>query len=128
MAAGSTGGDGCKKASAAASSCLPSSASSTVTSARATSKREASVLMAARPERSVPAAEARTTVAHAGGLAPAASSNRVKVNYAGKRGDTLSSLARLFQTTVASIKSWNPRIPGERLTAGQRLTLYRLAN
>jgi membrane-bound lytic murein transglycosylase D len=90
---------------------------------------EASALMAARTERTVPAAEARTTVAHSGQLARgAASSNRVKVNYAVKRGDTLASLARLFQTTVASIKTWNPRLPGERLTAGQRLTLYRPAN
>ncbi len=90
---------------------------------------EPSVLMAARTERTVPAAEARTTVAHAGQLArAAASSNRVKVIYAVKRGDTLASLARLFQTTVASIKTWNPRLPGEKLTAGQRLTLYRPAN
>jgi len=90
---------------------------------------EASVLMAARSERTVPAAEARTTVAQAGQLAQAAaSSNRVKVNYAVKRGDTLASLARLFQTTVAAIKTWNPRLPGESLTAGQHLTLYRLAN
>ena len=91
--------------------------------------REASVLMAARTERTVPAAEARTTVAHAGQLArAAASSNRVKMNYAVKQGDTLASLARLFQTTVAAIKTWNPRLLGERLTAGQRLVVYRLAN
>ncbi len=90
---------------------------------------EASVLMAARAERTVPPAEARSTVAHAGQLARAAeSSNRVKVNYAVKRGDTLASLARLFQTTIGSIKTWNPRLPGEKLTTGQHLTLYRLTN
>ena len=50
------------------------------------------------------------------------------MNYAVKRGDTLASLARVFETSVASIKSWNPRLPGEKLTTGQRLTLYRLAN
>ena len=55
-------------------------------------------------------------------------SNRVKASYAVKRGDTLASIARLYQTTVASIKTWNPRLPGERLAAGQRLTVYRLAN
>ena len=59
---------------------------------------------------------------------PAANSNRVKGSYAVKRGDTLASIARLYQTTVASIKTWNPRLPGERLAAGQRLTVYRLAN
>jgi len=50
------------------------------------------------------------------------------VIYAVKRGDTLASLARLFQTTVGSIKTWNPRLAGGTLTAGQRLTLYRPAN
>lgn len=90
---------------------------------------EATVLMAARTDRPAPATEARSTVAHAGQLAePAANSNRVKASYAVKRGDTLASIARLFKTTVASIKNWNPRLPGDRLAAGQRLTVHRLAN
>jgi membrane-bound lytic murein transglycosylase D len=90
---------------------------------------EASVLMAARTDRPAPATEARTTVAHSGELAQAAaSSNRVKMHYDVKRGDTLASVARLFKTTVASLKTWNPRLPGNQLTAGQRLTVYRLAN
>jgi LysM repeat protein len=50
------------------------------------------------------------------------------MHYDVKRGDTLASIARLFQTTVASIKTWNPRLPNGRLTAGQRLTVYRIAN
>ena len=90
---------------------------------------EAGVLMAARTDRSVPAAEARSTVAHAGRLAePAANSNRVKASYAVKRGDTLASIARLYQTTVTSIKTWNPRLPGSHLAPGQKITVYRLAN
>jgi membrane-bound lytic murein transglycosylase D len=90
---------------------------------------EATVLMAARTERSVPAAEARSTVAHAGQLAEAAAnSNRVKASYAVKRGDTLASIARVYSTTVASIKTWNPRLPSDRLAAGQRITVYRLTN
>jgi membrane-bound lytic murein transglycosylase D len=90
---------------------------------------EATVLMAARADRPVPATEARTTVAQSGQLAQAAAnSNRVKMHYDVKRGDTLASIARLFQTTVASIKTWNPRLPNGRLTAGQRLTVYRIAN
>jgi len=89
---------------------------------------EATVLMAARTERSVPVAEARKTVAPAGQLAEATTSNRVKTLYQVKRGDTLASIARLFQTTVASLRTWNPRLPGDRLTAGQRITVYRLAN
>jgi peptidoglycan lytic transglycosylase D len=90
---------------------------------------EATVLMAARTSRSVPVAEARATVAGSGQLAQAAAtSNRVKAVYEVKRGDTLSSVAALFKTSVASLRTWNPRLPGNRLTAGQRLTVYRLAN
>jgi membrane-bound lytic murein transglycosylase D len=90
---------------------------------------EATALMAARTDRQVPATEARSTVAHAGQLAePAAVSNRVKASYAVKRGDTLASIARLYQTTVASIKTWNPRLTVGHLAAGQRLTVYRIAN
>ena len=76
---------------------------------------EATVLMAARTERPVPVAESRSS-------RPAtrcwrrlrAISNRVKVIYEVKRGDTLASIARLFKTTVASIKTWN-KIPGNRI-------------
>jgi membrane-bound lytic murein transglycosylase D len=90
---------------------------------------EASVLMAAQAERPAPATEARTTVTESGQLArAAANSNRVKVNYEVKRGDTLASIARLFKTTVASLKSWNPLLPGNQLLAGQRLTVYRLVS
>jgi membrane-bound lytic murein transglycosylase D len=90
---------------------------------------EASALLAARADRGVPTTEARRTVTQTGELARAsANSNRVKATYEVKRGDTLASVARLFHTTVASIKTWNPRISGSRLTAGQRLTVYRVAN
>jgi len=90
---------------------------------------EATVLMAAQTDGSAPATEARSTVTEAGQLAQeAATSNRVRASYAVKRGDTLASIARLYQTTVTSIKSWNPRLAGDRLAAGQRLTVYRLAN
>jgi peptidoglycan lytic transglycosylase D len=91
---------------------------------------EATVLMAARTDRPVPATEARTTVAESGQLAGgAATSNRIKTFYQVRRGDTLASIARLFQTTVASIKGWNPRLGGSaNLLAGQKLTVYKLAN
>ena len=90
---------------------------------------EASVLMAARTDRPAPATEARTTVAESSELTEGGTtSGRVRTNYQVKSGDTLASVARLFQTTVASIKSWNPRLPGSRLLAGQKLTVYRIAN
>jgi membrane-bound lytic murein transglycosylase D len=89
---------------------------------------EATVLMAVRTERTVPLAEARRTVADAGQLAVATNSNRVKAVHHVKQGDTLESIARLYKTTIASLRTWNPRLPGDRLTAGQNLTVYRLAD
>jgi membrane-bound lytic murein transglycosylase D len=90
---------------------------------------EATVLMAARTDRTAPPAEARATVAGSGQLAQAAAnSNRVKSSYEVKRGDTLASIAALFKTSVASLRTWNPRLASTHLTAGQRLTVYRLAN
>ena len=59
-----------------------------------------------------------------GTLARSSESNRAKVIYEVKRGDTLASIAKAFRTSAASIKTWN-RIPGNRVAAGQRLTLYR---
>jgi membrane-bound lytic murein transglycosylase D len=90
---------------------------------------EATALMVARTDRTVPVADSRTTVAQSGQLAQAAAtSSRVKTTYQVKPGDTLASIARLYRTTVSSIKSWNPRIPGSHVTSGQRLTVYRLTN
>ena len=90
--------------------------------------REATPMMAARTERPAPVVAASRTVPETGALASADQSNRVKVIYAVKRGDTLFSIARLFKTTVAALRTWNPRIPGDRIAAGQRLTVYRIAS
>jgi LysM repeat protein len=86
---------------------------------------EATALMAAQSDRPVPAAEARRTVATTGTLADGSSSNRVKVIYEVKQGDTLASIAKVFKTSVATIRTLNPRLPADRLIAGQRLTVYR---
>ena len=93
--------------------------------------------MAARADRPVPAAESRATVDHVSDLvqptlrAPpssaanaSAESGRVKSTHKVRKGDTLASIARRYKTTVASLRSWNPRIPGDRLLAGQRLTVF----
>ena len=45
------------------------------------------------------------------------------MTYRVKRGDTLSSIARSFHTTVASLRSWN-RLKSDRLMPGDRLTVY----
>ena len=42
--------------------------------------------------------------------------------YRVKRGDTLSSIARLFDTTVAKIRSWN-RLNGNHIAPGDRLKI-----
>jgi membrane-bound lytic murein transglycosylase D len=89
---------------------------------------EAAVLMAAHTDRPAPATEARKTVGEAGQLAQATISNRVKTIYQVKRGDTLASIARIYKTTVSSLKTWNPKLDGDQVAAGQRLTVYRLAN
>jgi LysM repeat protein len=41
-----------------------------------------------------------------------------------KRGETLFSIARLYRTTVASLRQWN-RITGSAIQVGQRLTILR---
>jgi len=90
---------------------------------------EVTVLMAARTDRTVPVADSRSTVAQSGQLAKAAAtSSRVKSIYQVKQGDTLASIAKLFKTSVASLRTWNPRLAGDRVVSGQRLTVYRPAN
>jgi membrane-bound lytic murein transglycosylase D len=46
-----------------------------------------------------------------------------RVTYRVKRGDTLSSIARLFRTSVALLRSWNG-LKSDRLMPGDRLTVY----
>jgi membrane-bound lytic murein transglycosylase D len=87
---------------------------------------EPTVLMAARTDRPVPAAESHPIVGQQAELASAPStSNRVKITYKVQRGDTLSSIAQLYKTTVAALRTWNPRMPSS-LTAGEHLTVFAL--
>jgi membrane-bound lytic murein transglycosylase D len=86
--------------------------------------RETTPLMAARTERTVPVAESRPLKTPSTLLAQnSINSNRVKVLYLVQEGDTLSSIARIYRTTVAALKSWN-QIPGSRISTGDRLTIY----
>jgi LysM repeat protein len=50
-------------------------------------------------------------------------SDLVKVTYRVKRGDTLVSIARLFQTSVVSLQLWNG-IVGTKILLNQPLTVY----
>jgi peptidoglycan lytic transglycosylase D len=87
--------------------------------------REPSVLLAARADRPVPVAESRTpAVEQVVAAAPDATRvGREKLTYRVKRGDTLFGIAKLFDTTVASLKSWN-KLAGNRIAPGDRLTIF----
>ena len=83
-------------------------------------------LMAARPDRPVPVAESRRV---AGGdrlvsdAPSAAQSKDARLIYEVKKGDTLSSIARVFRTTVASLRLWN-HLPSTHVSAGDRLMIF----
>jgi len=91
--------------------------------------RAPAVLMAAQPDRPTPVAEARPDVERATMVKETPrgeSSSRSRHVYRVKRGDTLSSIARLFETSVSAIKQWN-RLYSNRINPGQRLTVYTAA-
>jgi membrane-bound lytic murein transglycosylase D len=46
-----------------------------------------------------------------------------QITYRVKRGDTLSAIAELFDTTVAKIKSWN-RLQTNTIAPGARLKIF----
>jgi membrane-bound lytic murein transglycosylase D len=86
---------------------------------------EPTLLLAGRADRPEPVAESRAVVSAAGmAQGPTAEQpEQVKLVYRVKQGDTLFSVARLFRTTVQSLKVWN-RIKTDRLTLGARLTIF----
>jgi membrane-bound lytic murein transglycosylase D len=81
----------------------------------------------AQTRRPAPASQVISTSRSAGGVArgmPAGNqSEQARLIYQVKRGDTLSSIARLFDTTVDAIKQWN-KLSGSRILAGDRLTVF----
>jgi membrane-bound lytic murein transglycosylase D len=94
--------------------------------------REPTTLLAAGTERPVPAAEAQ--VADARDALPASSlvaaaptsepSEPTRLIYRVKKGDTLSSIAQLFNTTVSALRSWNAKIKGSHIGVGDRLVIF----
>jgi len=89
--------------------------------------RETTALMAARSDRPVPVSasnvEDRVVPAVGGPSGRSSDSELVKTSYRVKRGDTLSSIARDYNTTVASLQRWN-QIAGSQIRIGQRLTIF----
>ena len=90
-------------------------------------------LMASRVEREPAAATASRGTTSPSAKSSSATSTRAdaasavdeaRVVYRVKRGDTLSSIARDFDTTVAAIKTSN-RLRSNRISIGDRLTILR---
>lgn len=88
-------------------------------------------LLAARTDKPAPPAESKPDAALASNTTPAAAeavgasgSKETRLTHRVKRGETLFSIARLYRTTVESLKQWN-RIKGSGIQAGQRLTILR---
>jgi membrane-bound lytic murein transglycosylase D len=87
--------------------------------------RETNVLMAARTERPIPAAESRPiAVEEAVLVQTSASSDRVKVSYEVREGDTLASIAKIYRTSVAALRTWNRIRTDNRIVPGDHLTIY----
>ena len=85
--------------------------------------RAPATLMAARADRPAPATVASRAISGPAAVSTGgrAAENR-PVTYRVKRGDTLSSIARLFDTTVARLRSLN-RLRTNHLAVGDRLTV-----
>lgn len=87
--------------------------------------RPPTALMATRTERPAPSVVASRPVSGTATVPNAVrSSASTTTYYRVKRGDTLFGIARLFNTTVEKIKSWN-RLRGNTISAGTRLLIHR---
>jgi membrane-bound lytic murein transglycosylase D len=87
--------------------------------------RPPTALMATRTERPAPSVVASRPVSGTATVPDAVrSSASTTTYYRVKRGDTLFGIARLFNTTVDKIKSWN-RLRGNTISAGTRLLIHR---
>jgi membrane-bound lytic murein transglycosylase D len=80
------------------------------------------VKAAAETERPVSMAEARATTGSA-----TAEPDRATISYKVKAGDTLTSIARIFSTSVSSLRTWN-KLSGSTIHPGTRLTIYGTRN
>ncbi|HET9200850.1 MAG TPA: LysM peptidoglycan-binding domain-containing protein [Dehalococcoidia bacterium] len=85
----------------------------------------APALLAARTDNPPPDTESRQVDATlASNAAPVAGEpEQASLVYRVKRGDTLFAIAKLYRTTVASLKSWN-RLRTNSIKVGQRLTIF----
>jgi membrane-bound lytic murein transglycosylase D len=85
--------------------------------------RAPATLLAARTERTAPSAVASRSIASSAVTPAVAEPAKVNtVTYRVKKGDTLFSIAQLFDTTVAKIKTWN-RLRSNTIAPGARLKI-----
>jgi membrane-bound lytic murein transglycosylase D len=88
--------------------------------------RAPTLLLAAKTDVPAPMAESHpipaATTASVRTASPAQSAPTAKLVHRVKRGDTLFSIAKLYRTTVASLKNWN-RLRGNAIHVGDRLTI-----
>jgi len=86
--------------------------------------RPPATLLATRTDRTAPAVAASRPVSGTGAVPEVrrASASAAATYYRVKRGDTLSKIARLFDTSVDKLKSWN-RLRSNTITAGSRLVV-----
>ena len=98
--------------------------------------RAPTTLLAARPENPAPEtilADSEPAVAPKPAQKPAAAAppadrsepQSQRIVHRVKRGDTLSSIAKLYNTSIAALKTWNARIiRGNQIKIGDRLTIF----
>lgn len=85
--------------------------------------RQPATIVAARADRAAPSAVASRAVTSKG-EAPASQSQHVAaITYRVKPGDTLTSIAQLYDTTVAKIKTWN-HLTSNNVRTGARLKIF----
>ncbi|HET7618119.1 MAG TPA: LysM peptidoglycan-binding domain-containing protein [Vicinamibacterales bacterium] len=85
--------------------------------------RAPATLMAARTERAAPSEVASRSLASSADTPSGSEMSAEMRVYRVKRGDTLFEIARLFDTTVAHLKSWN-RLRGNVINPGDRLKIF----
>ena len=86
--------------------------------------RAPTTLLASRTERAAPAEVASRSLSGTARITEAPTRSQSPIVYRVKRGDTLSSIAQLFDTTVARIKTLN-KLRGNAITVGARLKIVR---
>jgi membrane-bound lytic murein transglycosylase D len=89
--------------------------------------RPPTLLLATRADNPIPVAESRSVdaVVASNVIVPKGEqAASVQIVHRVRPGETLSSIARIYSTTVAALKQWN-HISGSTIAAGQRLTIKR---